>query len=482
MKTLHTELRDHISAGFSGLWVHTHEPDQAEREIIAMAHDQEWTVVAWDMADGFHMDGDQGKNDPLAPLNAAHAWHQKKGDTAITILHNFHKYLTNPTVMQKLFNTVIEGKPRRTFLVVLSCTTMMPPEIEKVFTIIKHELPTHEQLRNIALELEVPNPPQQAIEAAAGLTRYESEGAFALSLARDGELKANEIWALKESTLKRAGTLTLHRGTTTFKDLGGLYGLKDFCTRALRPRTGASAKPRGILLLGIPGTGKSAFAKSLGNETSRPTLDLDIGSLFGSLVGQTEERVRHALDTADAMAPCILFVDEIEKAFSGVGGSGDSGVSTRMFGSFLTWMNDHESDVFFIATCNDISKLPPEFSRAERFDAIFFIDTPSEDDRAGIWKLYQKAYGVKDSRDTAFDDSTWTGAEIKACCRLAALLDTNLQEASQKVVPVAATAGDKIQALRQWAANRCVDAATGTVYREPQSKLGARRGIERIKA
>jgi SpoVK/Ycf46/Vps4 family AAA+-type ATPase len=130
-----------------------------------------------------------------------------------------------------------------------------------------------------------------------------------------------------------------------------------------------------VLLLGVPGTGKSAFAKALGKETGRPTLVLDVGALMGSLVGQTEQNARRALQIADAMAPCILFIDELEKALSGAAGSGqnDSGVSSRMLGTLLSWMNDHTSNVYLIATCNDISRMAPELSRAERFDGIVFL-------------------------------------------------------------------------------------------------------------
>ena len=151
---------------------------------------------------------------------------------------------------------------------------------------------------------------------------------------------------------------------------------------------GKSVRPRGVLLLGVPGTGNSAFAKALGNETGRPTLMLDIGALMGSLVGETERNVRQALRIADAMSPCILFVDELEKGLSGVGGNGDSGVSTRMFGTLLTWMADHTSDVFVIATANDVSKLPPELTRAERLDATFFLDLPAKPERQAIWAMY----------------------------------------------------------------------------------------------
>src|SRR5207244_5346149 len=186
--------------------------------------------------------------------------------------------------------------------------------------------------------------------------------------------------------------LTLHRGSEGFAVLGGLTNLKDFCRRALRP--GQPVQARGVLLLGVPGSGKSCFAKALGNETGRPTLMLDVGALYGSLVGATEANVRQALKVADAMSPCVLFCDEIEKALAGVGGSGDGGVATRLFGTLLTWLSDHASDVFFVGTCNDISRLPPEFARAERFDATYFIDLPNAQEKDLILALYRRQFGI----------------------------------------------------------------------------------------
>ncbi len=149
---------------------------------------------------------------------------------------------------------------------------------------------------------------------------------------------------------------------------------------------------------------------------------------MGSLVGQTEANIRQALQAADAMAPAILFIDEIEKGLAGAasGGRGDSGVSSRLFGTMLTWLNDHGSDVFTIATCNNIKQLPPEFSRAERFDAIMFLDLPGPAERESIWAICRSEYAIDDA-DPAPKDEGWTGAEIKACCRLSVLLGINLQ-------------------------------------------------------
>jgi SpoVK/Ycf46/Vps4 family AAA+-type ATPase len=185
---------------------------------------------------------------------------------------------------------------------------------------------------------------------------------------------------------------------------------------------------------------------------------------MGSLVGQSEANLRQALKVADAMAPCVLFVDELEKALSGVGSSGDSGVATRLFGNLLTWLSDHTSDVFFVGTSNDISKLPPEFARAERFDGLFFLDLPNAQEKDLIWAQYRRQYGIPEAQARP-DDTSWTGAEVKSCCRLAALLDVPLTQAAHNVVPVAVTAAEQVERLRSWASGRCLSASAPGIYR-----------------
>ena len=321
------------------------------------------------------------------------------------------------------------------------------------------------------------------LDAVSGLTRYEAENAFSLSLVRHGRVTSEAVWELKSGMLKKSGLLELHRGQDDFAALGGLDSLKAFCRRSLlQPGRGNPLKrPRGVLLLGVPGTGKSAFAKALGRETGRPTLILDVGALMGSLVGQSESNIRQALRIADAMAPCILFVDEIEKALSGVASSGqtDSGVSARLFSSLLTWLNDHTSDVYFIATSNDISKLPPEFSRSERFDGIFFLDLPADAEKSAIWDLYIQQFEL-DADQSRPNDEKWTGAEIRSCCRLAALLDIPLSEAARNVVPVAVTASESVDRLREWSNGRCLSATHAGIYScKPSRGTSRRRSVTR---
>ncbi|MCD0461994.1 AAA family ATPase, partial [Roseiconus lacunae] len=213
-------------------------------------------------------------------------------------------------------------------------------------------------------------------------------------------LEPSAIWEIKTQSLKKTGTLSLHRGSDSFETLGGLDSLKAFTKRALLRRgTSKAVRSKGVLLLSPPGCGKSQFCKALGNEVGRPVVILDVGSLLGSLVGQSEERTREALRTIDALAPCVCMIDEIEKAFAGVSSQNDSGVSSRMFGTFLSWLNDHQSDVFVVCTANDVQRLPPEFSRAERFDGVFFLDLPDRTQKDAIWKIYRSEFGISDEQD-----------------------------------------------------------------------------------
>jgi ATPase family associated with various cellular activities (AAA) len=463
---LATNLKDYILAAFSGIWIQTFEPDEAQREIAQLCEEEQWHLRVWDIARGDQVNANT-KNDPIAPLEHHYPIIQNdKPQTSILILHNYHRFFGNPITIQTLANTIVDGKADRLFVIVLSPIVQIPVELEKLFVVIEHDLPDTSDLTCIAAELDGIQQAKEIIaitKAAAGLTRYEAEGAFALSLTKHGKLKPETVWELKASTLKKSGLLEMYRGQETFANLGGLDALKTFCRKALT--TNGTIHGRGVLLLGVSGTGKSAFAKALGNETGRPALALDIGALMGSLVGQTEGNIRSALKIADAMQPCILFLDEVEKALAGHnGGQGDSGVATRLFGTLLTWLNDHTSDVFVVATSNDVSKLPPEFARAERWDGIFFIDLPTEHERKAIWDLYTHHYCIKPDGELYPNNTNWTGAEIKSCCRLAALLDTSLEQAAQHVIPIAQTNPEKVSALREWASGRCLSASLPGVF------------------
>lgn len=472
-------LREYIAACFTGLWIRSYEHEDALSDITQLCRDNDWRLATWDLSQGLQTAGESERStgsdgaDPLAAIQSINSLASTNG-TAVLVLSNFHRFVNSAEVVQALAHQLVHGKQNRTFIVVLSPLVQIPTELEKQFVVIEHELPDREQLEDLARGIatedgELPEGDElnAVLDAAVGLTRFEAEGAFSLSLVRDGCIQPGAIWSIKSQQLKKSGLVSLHQGNESFAQLGGLDALKSFCTRAMR-RQGESnpfKRPRGVLLLGVPGTGKSAFAKALGNETGRPTLTLDIGSLMGSLVGQTESNIRQALKIADAMAPCVLFVDELEKALAGVASSGqtDSGVSARLFGTFLTWLNDHESDVFVVATCNDISKLPPEFARAERFDGVFFLDLPGTPQKQNIWEICLPMFEL-DADQPKPKTKDWTGAEIRSCCRLASLLRVPLMDAAKNVVPVATMAAESVGRLRKWASERCLDADSPGIY------------------
>jgi ATPases of the AAA+ class len=486
-------LREYIAAAFTGIWIESHEHGDALAEIAQLCRSESWKLATWDLEQGLQITGLQqsaeaGGNDPLAAIRSINAL-ASDDSSALLVLTNFHRFLQSAEVVQALAKQLASGKQNRTFVVVLSPVVQIPLELEKLFIVIEHPLPGREQLEEIARGVatddgEIPTgiELQRLLDAAAGLTRYEAENAFSLSLVRHNRLQVETLWEMKGQMLKKSGLLTLHCGSDRFDDLGGMESLKSFCNRALRVsgNPNSRVRPRGVLLLSPPGCGKSQFCKALGNETGRPTLVLDVGSLLGSLVGQSESNIRSALRIIDAMAPAVVMLDEVEKAFSGVAASGqtDSGVSARLFGTFLSWLNDHESDVFVVATANDITKLPPEFSRAERFDGVFFVDLPDANQRKSIWRIYLDHFGL-DGLQKMPSDEQWTGAEIRSCCRLSALLDVPLVAAAQNIVPVARTSAESVEKLRQWASGRCLNADRTGIYEASGSSTASRRRVSR---
>jgi hypothetical protein len=489
--TLNTHLRELVQAAFSAIWIQTHEPQEAIRELTNLCRNEGWRLGTWDCDRGMtfplepiQMPGVTDTQDPLAIIRALPAVANGSG-TTLAIFESLNRFLGSVEIIQALARQIHAGKNSRCVVIVLAPVVQIPAELEKLFTVVDHELPDHAQLEEIARgiatqEGELPEGENlgRVIDAAKGLTRGEAENAYSLSLVRHGTLKAETLWEIKAGQLKKSGLVSIHRGDEKFDQLGGLENLKAFCLRAMRRQIegAVSNRPRGVLLLSPPGCGKSQFAKALGNETGRPTVILDVGNLLGSLVGQSESNVRAALRLADAMSPCIVFCDELEKALAGSGSSGqtDSGVTARVFGSLLTWLSDHQSDVFFIGTSNDISKLPPEFARAERFDGTFFIDLPAHNQREAIWAIYIQHYRL-DPKQAKPDDTGWTGAEIKSCCRLASLLDVPLVQASLNVVPVSVTARDKVEDLRAWASGRVLSADQPGIYSRPEQEVGNSR-------
>jgi ATP-dependent 26S proteasome regulatory subunit len=506
MSKLKQKVKEAIAAAFSGILIRSYEHEDATREIAEACKEQGWTLLTWDAEFGTRQPNTSGGLETIvgdtAPWTALQTLRSVKTDDdsrAILVMRNVHPLVSdttsgrilNPGLLQALQHTIEVGAADGKHVVVLSYDTIaIPIELEKMLYVLDHDLPDPgelwELLRNVEENednLPAKDSPegQLLIDAAAGLTRLEASGAFAMSLARHQRIRPDTLWELKSNMLKKMGLLELVKPKTGFDMLGGLNHLKEFTLRSIQsPHKSKAVRSKGVLVIGLPGTGKSAFAKALGKETGLPVVLMDIGSLMGRYIGQTEERTRRALRTIDAMAPCILFVDELEKAMAGAGGgSNDSGVSDRMFGTFLTWLNDHETEVFTVGTCNDIRRLMAAsqgaFSRAERFDGVFFVDLPSREQKDQIWDIWVANYrkhGLTDAQsEDRPDDAEWTGAEISACCRQATLHGLSLVDAAALVVPVAKTASEQIDALKEWAHHRCLSAD----YRGTFDKNGPRK-------
>jgi SpoVK/Ycf46/Vps4 family AAA+-type ATPase len=501
--TLAERLSEYVRACFTGLWVRTHEADDAISEIAGLCRREGWSLATWDVDNGLAFAGPgpiPGAVDPLAAIRSLGALATPDG-TALLVLRNFHRFLGSAEVVQALDSRVVAAKQDRTIIVILAPLVQVPVELERLFVVLDHDLPDRDQLLRIArgVATEPGDLPEDSdaldrlLEAAAGMTRAEAENAFALSLVRaegrppsagrpDGSARVTPevLWELKMADLRKSGLLEMHRGGDSFADLGGLENLKRFCLRALRSPS-RRARARGVLLLGPPGVGKSRFARALGNEAGRPTVVLDLGRLKGSLVGQSEERTRQALRILSATRPNVAFADEIEKGLAAVqgGGAADGGVSAGQFGALLTHMADHAGDSFFVFTANDVSRLPLEFTRAGRLNAVFFVDLPGPEERGRIWRIHLERYGLDPSQRRP-EDRDWSGAEIESCCETADLLDIGLIEAAQFIVPVAVTAGESVERLRSWAAGRCLSADRPGLYtRATEAAIKPGRNVRR---
>ena len=497
MPTLMENLDDYIRAGNTALWLQSHEHEEALMELQALCTTNQWVLMTWDPADGLVLQQTKvpvnwpkditKENVPVSvfPLLESIAQTRIKATntpttpSVILVLRNIHSHLeSNAVLKQNIIKAATLGRKSRAFVIILSPLLKIPPEMEKLMTLVEHDLPNRDQLQKIAKTLateegEYPTDvkeEQAMLEAATGLSRVEAENAYSLSIIRNNRIVPQSVWEEKSRSLLKDGLLQLHRGEATFTQLGGLDQMKQFHLQLLNGKhKNPLARPKATLLLSPPGCGKSQFCKALGHETHRPVVSMDIGTLMGGRVGQSEGQTRSALRSIDSMAPCILFIDEIEKGLSGVGAGGnlDSGVTQRVFGSILKWLNDHTSDVFTIATCNDISQIMatnPELVRAERFDGMFFIDLPAEEERKKIWDIYLKLFGIAEKGNPRPDDTDWTGAEIRTCCRLAVMLNKSLVDAAKLVVPIKHTAGPQIDVLRNWASGRCLSATFDGLY------------------
>lgn len=386
---------NYIRAGYAGIYILSAEEARVEAELKSIATSLKHGLHAWSVTEGM-VDTKKGKvtqaSEPVEALNAI----KDLPDNSIVLLRDFHAFLeeANPVLVRCLKDVLRLAKTKGKTVIIVGCRQVLPPELEREVVVIEYKLPDKQALGVVldaicdsgnATKLKG-DKRDMVLDAASGLTTTEAENAFALSLVEHDKQVVPEIVAREKGlTVKKNGLLEIITVAETLNDIGGLDVLKDwllkrrdaFSQRAIEYRL---PSPKGLLIIGIAGTGKSLTAKVTANVFGWPLLKLDAGKIFAGLVGQSEGNLRAVIQTAEAIAPCVLWIDEIEKGFSGSRSSNstDGGTSARVFGSFLSWMQEKKSPVFTIATANDVSQLPPELLRKGRFDEVFFVDLPNE--------------------------------------------------------------------------------------------------------
>lgn len=496
-----------LKARFPLLYVETWEEERALAEITLVAGEAGQlrtprSVHTWSRTDGLCTGREvaRGSQKPLDALNLVLAMDQP----SVIVFRDLHPELgegghADPAVVRRLRDVAAWARtsPAPVTVVLLAPVLRIPPELEKVLTVLDFDLPSELELGELLHEMVASNASVQVtasdddreriVKAAVGLTLNEAENAFARAMAQDGTLGARDIDVIieeKRQTIRKSGVLEFVPTGPTFDDVGGLDNLKRWLTKRTNSWLAVAADyqvppPKGVLITGVPGCGKSLTAKCTAALWELPLLRLDVGRVFAGLVGSSEQNMRAALRTAESIAPSILWIDEIEKGF-GETGSGDSGTSQRVFGTFLTWMQEKRNPVFVVATANKIDRLPPEFLRKGRFDEIFFVDLPTLSERRPIWSVHLRwalrgAAGgeMKATEEVLTELATATegfsGAEIEQAVA-AGLFDAfaerrpltlaDLLHAVATTVPLSVTQSEQIMKIRAWADLRAVGATS----------------------
>ncbi len=511
-----TELETLIRARYPIIYVVSSEELRVQALVVEIARKRQKKAFEWSYSTGIVPAGtsiqslkqrNPATKDPIAALDQV----IEQVEPAVFVFKDLHPFLTrnNFAVVRKLKEIAQHLKNSFKTIILISPFMEIPAELEKEITVLNHPLPSRQDLsalldkiiadvskvKQIKIDLDDAGR-ERLLQAALGLTLGEAENVFARIIVKAERLSGDdvhEVFAEKQQIIRKSGLLEYCATSENFENVGGLAALKDWLNkRALAFTDEARAfglpSPRGILMLGVQGCGKSLCAKAVSTQWQLPLLRFDMGRMFGSFVGSSEENVRRAISVAESVAPAILWVDEIDKAFAGSQGSGasDGGTTARVFGTFLTWLSEKSAPVFVVATANDISQLPPELLRKGRLDEIFFVDLPSSDERAEVFRIHLQ----KRNRDPArFDlialadaSSGFSGAEIEEAINSALydafysktqLTSAHVQTALAQTVPLARTMDEQIGRLRGWAEGRARNASHGTAE-------GAFRGVSAV--
>lgn len=486
----------------------SHEETRVIAAIDGVASRRGRRVATWAITTGWQncqAIDPQITRDPVPALEAVAAF-SPEAEPTLFVAKDLHAYLQDPLVIRYLRDIAAAFEASRHTLVILSPSLKVPAELDKTIVVMDWPLPDGDELGAILRKCEVDLPArikvtlngsrENVIQAMRGLTAFEAGSVLLNAIAATGELGDSvipEIVKEKRQIIRKSGALEIYDTDLTMNDVGGLAHLKAYASRMRAAFTAQAAEagvdtPKGILLVGVPGTGKSLAAKAIAGG-QMPLLRLDFGAIMGGLVGESEGNIREALKIAEAISPCVLWVDEIEKAIGGVESSNqtDGGTMTRVFGTLLTWMQEKTSPVYIVATANDVRSLRSEFLRAGRFDDMFWVDLPCKADRVEVLSLHlgKRKKNPQDYNLEAVADACYgyTGAEIEQVVKVAistafyqgnALSTRHLIAAAAEIVPIAQTMQEAIADLRAWGAKKAKPANDPLETRKAAASQGSK--------
>lgn len=488
------ELETLIRARYPLIYAVTWEEQRLDSLLSSIAAKRGKKFFVWSVSRGLLPYGtpvqskkiDEATRDPAVALDRV----VEHMEPAIFCFKDFHPFMNDPVIVRKLRELAQHLKSTYTTVVLSSPTQRIPMELEKDIAVVELGLPDASELRDLlertVEEVSKSTPiklslneseKERIVQAALGLTLSEAENVFAKTLIMRGGLGADHldvIVAEKEQIVRKSGLLDYYHSTEQFHNIGGLDLLKEWLRKRQmafteRAREYGLPTPKGVLLIGVQGCGKSLTAKAVASLWKVPLLRLDMSRIFSSLVGSSEENLRNALRVAESVSPSIVWVDELEKSFAGAQSSAlsDAGTTARVLGYFLTWLQEKTQPCFVIATANSIEQLPPELLRKGRLDEIFFVDLPTRKERKEIFAIHLR----KRKRDPSHFDldalaeasQGFSGAEIEQAV-ISALYDAfsegrditteDILKAINETVPLSVTMKEQIDALREWAEGR----------------------------
>jgi SpoVK/Ycf46/Vps4 family AAA+-type ATPase len=481
----------------------TVEEVRAVSLVRTACSDLNMAVFEWTIADGLVRSGSHAQPEPAKtaiynttdPVQAL-ANMESLTLEAVFILKDFHRHMDSPVVVRRLRDVGQKFSANRRTLVLTSPGIAMPSELASLIEYLDLPLPDQARLRQIVQEtfqrMSRTHTLQQKLDASGvesiaanlrGLTEEESERALSQALVARYSLcpeTITDVLAAKKELLRHSGMLEFVDVSQNMADVGGLENLKHWLGQR-RGSWDASARefglepPKGVIILGVQGCGKSLCARAVAGEWQIPLVKFDTAAIFDKYIGETEKRIQKVFQVAEGLAPCVLWIDELEKVFAGSGpdsASVDAGVSSRILAAFLSWMQDRKAPVFVAATCNNVSVLPPELIRKGRFDELFFVDLPNQAERKQVFSIQlsrrKRNPAGFDLDRVATAAQGFSGAEIDAAVQTALyaafsakqeVTTDHLLEALRTTVPLSTTRAEEIQQLRAWARQRAVPAS-----------------------